>query len=70
MSRKVDRWISFGRKRCKKDDHWYVLDFGKYLLCPICGHTKKQEPEDMTEYNCWIVIEPDRNRVEQWLKTH
>lgn len=58
MSRKVNRWLGFGRERCKKGDHWFVLDFGKYLLCPICGQMKEIERGEMSEYNCWIVTEP------------
>lgn len=59
MSKKVNRWLEFGKKRCVKGDHWFVLDFGDYLLCPICGQKKEIKRTEMPEYNCWIVREVD-----------
>lgn len=57
MSRKVDRWLSYGRKRCAGGDHWYILDFGDYLVCPICGCKRDKTELDLplTEYNCFLV---------------
>ncbi len=59
MSKKVNRWLSYGKKRCAKGDHWYIIDFGSYLLCPICGY-RQQRPDQniLSEYNCYIVDEP------------
>ncbi len=56
MSKKVDRWLNYGKKRCAKGDHWFIMDYGSYLLCPICG--EKQPVTDrnaLTEYNGYLV---------------
>ena len=58
MSKKVDRWLKYGKDRCLTGDHWFVLDFGDYLLCPICGQKKVGDRIHMSEYNCWLVSEP------------
>ncbi len=56
MSRQVDKWIKKGRKHCEKGNHWFVIHYSDYLLCPICG--AKKEAESMPEYNGYIVCEP------------
>ena len=37
MSRQVNKWLVKGRKNCKKGNHWWIMDFGDYCLCPVCG---------------------------------
>ena len=56
MSKKVDRWLTYGRKQCANGDHWFIMDYGGYLCCPICGQTQPRiKPNELTEYNCYLV---------------
>ncbi len=54
--KKVEKWLKKGRKNCAKGYHWYIMDYGTYLLCPMCGQRKeKGNVNEMTEYNCYLV---------------
>ena len=56
MSKKVDKWLEKGRKNCAKGEHWFKLDYGTYLVCPICGeHYDKVDINEMNEHNCFLV---------------
>ena len=57
MSKKVDRWLGYGRKRCAKGDHWYIMHYSDYMVCPICGD-RQEYGDAMPEYNGYIVCEP------------
>ena len=57
MSKEVDKWLKEGRKNCKKGEHWYILHYPDYLLCPVCGD-KKEVDDMMPEYNGYIVCTP------------
>lgn len=67
MSREVDSWLAEGRERCKQGDHWFTLDYGEYLLCPICGKREETERKGTSEYNCWIVRGVEFKKAEQCL---
>jgi hypothetical protein len=56
MSRQVDRWLKKGRKNCAKGNHWYIMDYGKFCLCPICGkQDQDRKPGHWDEYNVYLV---------------
>lgn len=55
MSKKVDRWLLKGLKNCAEDRHWFILNYGSHLVCPVCGKEKKPEDGIMEEYNGYLV---------------
>ena len=63
MSTEVDVWLGIGRNSCALGHHWYILDYGDYLICPVCGSKQDKELTDMTEYNAYLV-KPDYRAVQ------
>ena len=63
----VDRWLKKGRKNCKKGNHWFIMDFGDHLLCPVCGKEIRSDRENwrMTEYNAYLVNTPQFEKVDE-----
>jgi len=57
MSQQVDKWLIKGRKNCAKGKHWFIMNFGDYLLCPVCGEKKEVKDIFVTEYNAYLVNE-------------
>jgi len=55
--KKVDKSLKKGRSNCAGGNHWYIMDYFDYLLCPVCGH-KKPKDETFPECNSYIVREP------------
>ena len=60
MSKQVDKWLEKGRKNCAKGDHWFIMSFPEYQMCPICGSKRKYDDEKvpLLEYNAYIVVFP------------
>jgi len=64
--KKVNEWVRQGRENCNNGDHWFMLDYGDRMVCPVCGKSKPmpQPREDISEYNAYIVCTPEIIKAE------
>ena len=63
MSR-VDKWLKKGKENCAKGNHWFVLDYGTYMVCPVCKEIKPKPDGYMMEHNGYVVCEPSMSGAE------
>ncbi|MBW2345567.1 MAG: hypothetical protein JRF53_16510 [Deltaproteobacteria bacterium] len=53
---KVEKWIASGKKNCKEGNHWHILHYPDYQLCPLCGH-RESYSAIVPEFNGYLVRE-------------
>lgn len=56
--KKVDKWVGKGKLNCEQGNHWYILHYPDYELCPLCGDKKTYDQGSMPEYNGYLVCSP------------
>ena len=62
--KKVQKWLVKGKKNCKRGDHWWMLCYGDYFVCPVCG--KRISERELTlnggvlpPFNAYLVRDPE-----------